>query len=146
MSEVTSIAALSLYAQGQLVELPGFGEGQPFYARLRRPSIMGLTKSGKIPNALLSAATELFTGKQVKDDPVDLSEIVGVVDVICEAAFVEPTYQQIKDIGLELTDEQLMAVFNYSQKGIKALEPFRQQSDKHEGAAGSGAEVQETAV
>ena len=109
MSEVTSIATLSLYAQGQLVELPGFGEGQPFYARLRRPSIMGLTKSGKIPNALLSAATELFTGKQDKNDPVDLTEIVGVVDVICEAAFVEPTYQQIKNIGLELTDEQLIA-------------------------------------
>ena len=146
MSEVTSIATLSLYAQGQLVELPGFGEGQPFYARLRRPSIMGLTKSGKIPNALLSAATELFTGKQDKNDPVDLAEIVGVVEVICEAAFIEPTYQQIKNIGLELTDEQLMAVFNYSQKGIKALEPFRHQSDKHEGVAGSGAEVQEVTI
>lgn len=146
MSEVTSLASLSLYAQGQLVELPGFGEGQPFFARLRRPSIMGLTKSGKIPNALLSAATELFTGKQDKSDPVDLSEIVGVVDVICEAAFVEPTYQQIKDIGLELTDEQLMAVFNYSQRGIKALEPFRHQSDKRENPAGSGAAVQEASL
>ena len=146
MSEVTSLAALSLYAQGQLVELPGFGENQPFFARLRRPAIMGLTKSGKIPNALLSAATELFTGKQDKNDPVDLSEIVGVVEVICEAAFVEPTYQQIKDIGLELTDEQLMAVFNYSQRGIKALEPFRHQSDKHENATGSGAAVQEASL
>ena len=141
MSEVTSLASLSLYAQGQLVELPGFGEDQPFFARLRRPSIMGLTKSGKIPNALLSAATELFTGKQKKDDPVDLSEIVGVVEVICEAAFVEPTYQQLKDIGLELTDEQLMAVFNYSQRGIKALEPFRSKSEQHENTAKLGAEV-----
>lgn len=141
MSEVTSLASLSLYAQGQLVELPGFGEGQPFFARLRRPSIMGLTKSGKIPNALLSAATELFTGKQKKDDPVDLSEIVGVVEVICEAAFVEPTYKQIQDIGLELTDEQLMAVFNYSQRGIKALEPFRSKSEQHENTVELGAEV-----
>lgn len=146
MSEVTSMASLSLYTQGQLVELPGFGEGQPFFARLRRPSILGLTKSGKIPNALLSAATELFTGKQDKGDPVDLSEIVGVVDVICEAAFVEPTYQQIRSIGLELTDEQLMAVFNYSQRGIKALEPFRHQSNKCENSAGSGAAIQEASL
>ena len=146
MSEVTSLAALSLYAQGQLVELPGFGEGQPFFARLRRPSILGLTKSGKIPNALLAAATELFTGKQDKDDPVDLAEIVGVVEVICESAFVEPTYQQIKDIGLQLTDEQLMAVFNYSQRGVKALEPFREGSNQHEGSAVSNTAVQENPV
>lgn len=146
MSEVTSIAALSEYARGQLVELPGFGEGQPFFARLRRPSILGLTKSGKIPNALLSAATELFTGKQDKSDPVDLAEITGVVDVICEAAFVEPTYDQIREVGLELTDEQLMAVFNYSQRGIKALEPFRQRQNEHKDPSGSSAEVQEAPV
>lgn len=146
MSEVTSLAALSLYAQGQLVELPGFGEGQPFFARLRRPSILGLTKSGKIPNALLAAATELFTGKQDKDEPVDLAEIVGVVEVICESAFVEPTYQQINDIGLQLTDEQLMAVFNYSQRGVKALEPFREGSNQHEGASVANTAVQENPV
>lgn len=146
MHEVTSIAALSLYAQGQLVELPGFGEGQPFYARLRRPSIMVLTKSGKIPNALLSAATELFTGKQDKNDPVDLSEIVGVVDVICEAAFVEPTYAQIKEVGLELTDEQMMAVFNYSQKGIKALEPFRINQIERENPAVNDTEVRKDPI
>lgn len=146
MSEVTSLAALSLYAQGQLVELPGFGEGQPFFARLRRPSILGLTKSGKIPNALLAAATELFTGKQDKDDPVDLAEIVGVVEVICESAFVEPTYQQIQEIGLQLTDEQLMAVFNYSQRGVKALEPFREGSNQHEGSVVANTAVQENPV
>ena len=146
MSEVTSTASLSLYAQGQLVELPGFGEDQPFFARLRRPSILGMTKSGKIPNALLAAATELFTGKQDKSDPVDLSEIVGVVEVICEAAFIEPTYQQIKNIGLELTDEQMMAVFNYSQRGIKALEPFRSKPNERKNSAGSGTEVQEAPV
>ena len=146
MNEVTSIAALSLYAQGQLVELPGFGEGQPFYARLRRPSIMVLTKSGKIPNALLSAATELFTGKQDKNDPVDLSEIVGVVEVICEAAFIEPTYAQIKEVGLELTDEQMMAVFNYSQKGIRALEPFRIKQVECENPVVNGTEVRKDPI
>lgn len=146
MSEVTSIASLSLYAQGQLVELPGFGEGQPFFARLRRPSILGLTKSGKIPNALLSAATELFTGEKDKNDPVDLSEIVGVVEVICEAAFVEPTYQQIQEVGIQLTDEQLMAVFNYSQRGVKALEPFREGSNQHKGSIVPDTAVQENPV
>ena len=77
MREVTSLADLQVYAQGQVVELPGFFSEEPFVVRLRRPSLLALTKSGKIPNALLSAANELFTGKQDKSDPVDLSEIMG---------------------------------------------------------------------
>ena len=38
---------------------------------------------------------------------------------------IEPSLQQIKDSGVELTDEQYMAIFNYTQKGIEALKPFR---------------------
>lgn len=131
MREVTSLADLQVYAQGQVVELPGFFSEEPFVVRLRRPSLLALTKSGKIPNALLSAANELFTGKQDKSDPVDLSEIMGVLEVICESALLEPTYKDVVDAGLTLTDEQYTAIFNFSQRGIKALEPFRTKSEEH---------------
>ncbi len=141
MSNVTSLSDLTLYAQGQVVELPPFTEGQPLVARLKRPSIMALAKSGKIPNALLSAATELFTGVKDKADPIDISEIMGVVEVLCEASFLEPTYAQIKEAGIELTDEQCMAVFNYSQQGIRALDSFRKESDQHKEPVGTGAAV-----
>ena len=128
MTEITSLTALEQYAQGQVVQLPNFGEGQPFVARLRRPSLMVLIKSGKIPNALLATANSLFTGdgKAVKD-PSSMSEVIGVLDVICEASFLEPSWEQLKQIGIELTDQQYMAVFNYSQQGIKALDSFREQ-------------------
>ena len=141
MREVTSLADLQVYAQGQIVELPGFFSEEPFVARLRRPSLLALTKSGKIPNALLSAANELFTGKQDKSDPVDISEIMGVLEVICESALLEPTYKEIVDAGLTLTDEQYTAIFDFSQRGIKALEPFRTKSEEHPNPAGTGAEV-----
>lgn len=146
MNQVTSLSDLSLYAQGQVITLPPFAEDQPFVARLRRPSIMVLAKSGKIPNALLSAATELFTGKADKNDPMDIAEIMGVVEVICEASFIEPTFQQILESGLELTDEQYMAVFNYSQRGIKALEPFRKEPVQHKSPSGDGATVQPAGI
>ena len=146
MREVTSLADLQVYAQGQVVELPGFFSEEPFVVRLRRPSLLALTKSGKIPNALLSAANELFTGKQDKSDPVDLSEIMGVLEVICESALMEPTYKEVVDAGLTLTDEQYTAIFNFSQRGIKALEPFRQKSEEHKSPAGPGAEVPSTPV
>lgn len=141
MREVTSLADLQTYAHGQAVELPGFFTEEPFVARLRRPSLLALTKSGRIPNALLSAANELFTGKKDKSDPVDLSEIMGVLEVICESALLEPTYKDICDAGLTLTDEQYTAIFNYSQRGIRALEPFRKESEEHKGTVGSGTKV-----
>lgn len=130
MPVVTSLSTLQGYAQGTVLELPPFGPGQPFVARLKRPSMMVLAKSGKIPNALLQSANSLFENGVVnsfnsfEDDT--LSKLFGVMDVLCEASFIEPTYQQIKDAGLTLTDEQMLFVFHYCQNGVKQLEPFRE--------------------
>ena len=38
---------------------------------------------------------------------------------------VEPTYDELKEIGLELTDLQLVEIFNFTQNGIKSLISFR---------------------
>lgn len=126
---LTSLESLQEYARGAIVQLPPFAEGQPFVARLRRPSMMALAKSGKIPNALLSTANSLFIngGVDASDDSV-MKDVLSVVDVLCAAAFVEPTYEQLQKVGVELTDEQYMFIFNYTQKGIKALQPFRGES------------------
>jgi hypothetical protein len=123
---ITSIADLQSYSQGTIVELPPFAEGQPFVARLRRPSMLALMKNGQIPNSLISKAQQLFDGdsKSLEGDGA-MSEVMGVLDVMAEATFLQPTYKEIKDAGIELTDEQLMFVFNYSQQGVKALESFR---------------------
>ena len=127
--DITSLESLQEYSRGAIVQLPSFAEGQPFVARLRRPSMMALAKSGKIPNALLSTANSLFIkgGVDAADDSV-MKDVLSVVDVLCAAAFVEPTYEQLQKVGVELTDEQYMFVFNYTQKGIKALQPFRGES------------------
>lgn len=133
MMEITSLTSLEQYAQGQVVQLPSFAANQPFIARLRRPSLLLLIKSGKIPNTLLATANSLFAGNGFDSkDPSALSDVVGVMDVICEASFLEPSWEQLKSVGIELTDEQYMAVFNYSQQGIKALEPFREQPENSE--------------
>lgn len=126
---VTSLSDLAQYSQGKILNLPAFSEGQPFVAKLRRPSILALAKAGRIPNGLMSTANSLFIkgGVDANNDGA-LREVFQVIDTLCEAAFVEPTYQQIKDAGIELTDEQYMFVFQYTQTGVKALESFRKQS------------------
>lgn len=127
--DITSLDSLQEYGRGAIVQLPSFAENQPFVARLRRPSMMALAKSGKIPNALLTTANSLFIkgGVDAANESV-MQDVLSVVDVLCEAAFVEPTYKQIQDAGVELTDEQYMFIFNYTQQGIKALQPFRGES------------------
>ena len=126
MQEVTSISQLNEYAKGQLVELPSFGEGQPFFARLRRPSMLALAKSGKIPNSLLATANRMFDSSLDTKNENMLKDFYTVIETILEAAFVEPTYQEIKDAGVQLSDDQLIFVFNYTQQGVRALDQFRQ--------------------
>src|SRR5574344_685270 len=58
---ITTITDLQSYATGTVVRFPDFAEGQPFVARVRRPSMLVLAKQGKIPNSLLTQAGELFT-------------------------------------------------------------------------------------
>ena len=125
MQEVTSISQLNEYAKGQLVELPSCGEGQPFFARLRRPSMLALAKSGKIPNSLLATANRMFDSSLDTKSESMLKDFYMVMETILEAAFVEPTYQEIKDAGVQLSDDQMIFVFNYTQQGVRALDQCR---------------------
>lgn len=125
--QVTSLEQLKQYANGNIVRLPDFAEGQPFVAKLKRPSILGMAKQGKIPNSLLVKTNELFvqSGSLDTEENSMMQEIYDVIELIASETFVEPTYDEIKSTGIELTDEQMMFIFNYSQQGVKALESFR---------------------
>lgn len=126
----TSLEEITSYKNGTVVKLPAFADGQPFIARMARPSMLALVKAGKIPNSLLNQATSLFAngagalnggGKS----STNVSELFDVIDVIVDAALLQPTLEEIRSTGMELTDDQLMAIFSYTQRGIKALEQFR---------------------
>lgn len=147
--KVTSLSELEIYGKGQIVRFPDFAEGQPFVARIKRPSMLVLSKLGKIPNSLMKTANKLFAGNGItKEDEKNeqmMKDLFGVLDVICEACFVEPTFAQIKEAGIELTDEQMMFVFNYTQKGVRALEKFRAEQRYYQ-RIGNGEEIQKTTV
>lgn len=124
----TSLEDLARYSKGALISLPPFANNQPFTAYVRRPSLLVLAANGKIPNTLLGIAMKLFKqgGAAIQDaKPEDMKEATKIFQILAEACLVEPNYQQIKEAGLELTDDQLAFIFSYSQQGVKALEPFR---------------------
>lgn len=127
-TNITSIEELKKYQEGEVVELPSFAVNQPFVARLRRPSMLVLAKNGAIPNDLLTSANSLFEKGGQSFNALDetmLTKMFDVMEVICEASFVEPSYKALKEAGIELTDEQYMFVFGYSQNGVKQLNSFR---------------------
>lgn len=130
LMNITSVADLHRYASGTAVRFPDFAEGQPFVARVRRPSMLVLAKSGKIPNSLLTTASQLFAkgGASLDtDDKNMLSNFYDTCRIICEAALVQPTLAEIESAGMTLSDDQMMAIFNYTQTGVKALESFRKE-------------------
>lgn len=121
---VTSIEKLKKIAQGQEVELQGWDE-EPFVCVLKRPSLLGLVENGDIPNPLLHAAYILFNGSNNPKDQVNLKEVNDLYRIIAKAAMVNPTYDQVVEAGLELTDMQLLEIYRFTQLGVKSLISFR---------------------
>lgn len=144
----TTLDQLKSYSKGKLIQLPEFAAGMPLMVYMKRPSMLDLISQGKIPNPLAHTASKLFSkgGNGVDStNPNQIKELTNILHIFCEVSFVEPTYVQIKEAGLELTDEQLMFVFNYIQMGNKALEKFREQPQNTQ-HSGDGATVQENPV
>ena len=108
----------------QVVTLPGWC-GDTVEFELKRPSILALAAAGAIANPLLKTARKLFYSG-VSPDGGDLAEEGRVVLEIAKAAMVKPTFDELEAAGIELTDEQLIAIFQFTQLGAKALDRFRQ--------------------
>lgn len=126
--EITSIDKLKEYSSGEIVELPSFSADRPFVAKLRRPSLLAMAKQKTIPNTLLAQANALFFGdinRNGKHDEDALVKLFDVIEILCHSAFIEPTYDEIKEAGIDLTDQQYLAVFNYTQEGVRSLSNFR---------------------
>lgn len=129
--QITSLEQLQQIKVTEIIELPPFDDGTPLNVEVKKPNMMQLITSGKIPNTLLSSAMDMFNGKagdkmvKASQNANDLKELVGMMNIIAEASLVRPTYKEIKSLGIDLTDNQLTGLLMYSQGGIKALEGFR---------------------
>lgn len=140
MSEIkiTSFEILEEYAKGAIVELPSFSDNQPFVCRLKRPSLPEIVTNGTIPNELLQTAYELFEGVASEEEAIEKDKnksteqkmresvaVANVLKVVAKSAMAEPTYKQLEDIGVELTQEQLYAIYLYVNSGVTDLKSFR---------------------
>lgn len=130
--QVTSLEQLKNIKLNDVVELPSFDDGTPFIAELKKPNMMMLMANGSIPNNLLNIAMDIFKDNKTKEvvdkalnNPKDFQVLTNLLVVLAEACLVRPSYKQLKDLGIELNENQLSAILTYSQGGLKALETFR---------------------
>ena len=123
--KITSIGDLDNLKKGEVIELPPFDEGTPLVARLKRPSLLTLCKNGTIPNTLLATAQKIYEGEKAGD----IKSFSELLHVIAKIALVEPKYEEVSEL---LNDEQLTAIFNYTQTGVLGLLPFRKLREKIE--------------
>lgn len=107
----------------QLVELPGFGDGEPWQAYLKRVSLLSLARAGRIPNALMQAVTELY--QRGTTSTASLTQAAEVMYLVAGEALASPTLAQLEEAGVVLSDQQLTAIYLYAQRGVEALRPFR---------------------
>lgn len=122
--KVTSLEEIKKSASGQLIAFTGWDE-KPWIAKVKRVSLLDMISEGVIPNSLLSAAEQVFAGKQSSKKPVDIKETGTVFKAVAEAVLVEPTWNDLQDAGVKVTDEQLSELFQYAQGGINGLKRFR---------------------
>ncbi len=132
--------SLETIKTSQVVTLPGWC-GDTVEFELKRPSILALAASGAIANPLMKTARKLFYSG-VSPDGGDLAEEGRVLLEIARAALVKPSFDELRKAGIELTDEQLVAIFQFTQLGVKALDRFRGFASNNDGDI-HGSEVPE---
>ena len=93
---------------------------------VQKPSLLAIARKGKIPNALMAEVSAMF-GETAKNQKVtenlvndNFSDLVELVEAMCEAAVVEPKYADIKDY---LSDEQKFEIFSFTQADVNEVAP-----------------------
>lgn len=131
--KVTSIEDLKNRGvdKGAILPLEGFYDDEPFVVRVKRVPMLGMIEAGFIPNELLTAAHRMFYGTE-GDKPLtpeevgkNFKEYADICKIIAKNSLVEPTYAELQEAGIELTDIQLIGIYSFWQSGVDALKSFR---------------------
>ena len=151
--QITSLEQLKAVKQTEIVDLGKFEDGTKLIAEVRMPDMMELVRSNKIPNELLAEAVKLFNGKtfntmkQIEEDNnVNAFKQLGdLLEVLTESCLVNPSYNDIKTIGLIMPMDIKMNILMYAQGGLQALKGFREEQECIENNQ-SVVEIQQTSV
>lgn len=144
MAKVTNFAELAKTKGVQTIVLPGWEDGKDFVCLAKRPSVFNMASTGHIPNPLMGSVHKLFSGSVKDITSVSYKDQADVFLTLAKYALVEPTFDEITDAGMELTDDQLTALYAFAVGGVARLDSFRASIRPRTGT--DGAAVQDKAV
>lgn len=123
----------------QSIEIHDWDGSGMIEVRARRPGLYNMASMGFIPNPLLGAMQAMFSGNTAQINAVDAKKQGECLTAIARYALVEPTMAQITEAGLELTDQQLLELYQFALAGPVRYAAFRAAADG--AAAANGAKV-----
>lgn len=138
--KVTSLEELKQVKQTVIVNLGNFEDGTEFVAELKKPDIMNLIVANKIPNTLLDEAMKIFNGKATEtmqkvsfdNDATALKQLGATLEMLTDECLVNPSYQDLKNIGIDLTLDMKMNILVFAQNGLEGLKSFREKQASNE--------------
>ena len=122
---IVDLKAMAEKYAPQVYEIHSWEPGEMMEVRLTRPSLYNMARMGLVPNPLMGAMQAMFSADPKRVDAVDAKKQGDCVIAMAKYALVEPTYQQITDAGLTLTDQQLTDIYMFALGGAAALAAFR---------------------
>ncbi len=129
---VTSFDAILGMAPTQPEELTlsGWSPGTEITVLVKKPNFYNLLAKNAIPNPLLPEMQKLFVRRQVAEEHGKASADFA------KECLVEPTYTQLEEAGVELTDDQLLELCMYATLGPELLRSFRESARDRAGKHG----------
>ncbi|MEG2623330.1 MAG: hypothetical protein RSC06_10560 [Clostridia bacterium] len=118
------LAAIAAKHGVQEIELPGWDE-QPFNVLAKRPTLYNMAATGFIPNPLLDTVRTMFFATAKEIDVLPADKQAKALIQMAKYALVRPTYDEIADAGLTLTDAQLLTLYAFATGGAAVLDAFR---------------------
>lgn len=135
MSElkITNVNEIKEYFEGEIVELAPFENGKPFVARVRVPSLVEIYRLGKIPNTLIVEVKKYFdTLEKDENNNVVINfadkrarNLMNLALKMADVVLIEPSMKELREAKIRLSDMQLLSIYNYVDKKVSEMIPFR---------------------
>ena len=122
---ITSMNEIMQAAAPQEITISGFAPGTEITVLARRPSFYTMLAAGAAPNPLIPEMEKLFVRRDRSGHARPSEEFARTLVFIAQETLAEPSYAQLRENGIELTDDQLTEISLFATAGAEALRSFR---------------------
>lgn len=124
---ITSIQQICAQAAPEEVTLSGFKHDQEITVALHTPSLYALLAENALPNPLLPVVKKLFQeGPQAQNVAEPDAGFANALRTIARETLVQPSFAELEESGVQLTDRQLLEICVYATRGPAGLAIFRE--------------------